>query len=573
MSIKKKFATAVATASLLAGLFGSAFVPSAMGAVILPVDTVVAKYTTLTEGPEVKQAGSAKVFGFQTEDSDDGAVDADAYIDIALFTAGAAGAGTDELDMTDADNAAAVLKATSSNSAVNVGWGYDDAGADAAGEDGADVDLLNDDADTFADAVACSGNITVGTTSSVKEVTGSDNDATPSGVFRLCFASETVTTAATSTITITWDGAVVATFTVTAVGPVASLTASITGGYKYVAEDNNAIDAWFTIIAKDAAGVQINGASTSISNETVTVSDWADQVENVQESQIVALGANIDTIGTGTSEIGYELESGACTEESGAGEDDGDAGSSYALKFEHTTAGGDDVVSNAVTITCTLNSDGARVTAVTPEATSGSDSYADAAANGDGKLELVATVVDANGTPLGDGAAILSSNDTGMNFGWEFDGDADLNYDRILGQDATSGLLLFADMDPGTNRFGRFSYTLTATDSDLSTDAGEEVEKEFAKTYTAINSADPATITKVRNAAKTSAVFTADMGEDAAFELVYFTIEKANGNVVEYARRANAIGVAKLTLSRRNTTIYVYASESADTDVIKCVFK
>ena len=63
------------------------------------------------------------------------------------------------------------------------------------------------------------------------------------------------------------------------------------------------------------------------------------------------------------------------------------------------------------------------------------------------------------------------------------------------------------------------------------------------------------------------------MGEDAAFELVYFTIEKANGNVVEYARRANANGVAKLTLNRRNTTIYVYASESADTDVIKCVFK
>ena len=576
MSIKKKFATAVATASLLAGLFGSAFVPSAMGAVILPVDTVVAKYTTLTEGPEVKQAGSAKVFGFQTEDSDDGAVDADAYIDIALFTAGAAGAGTDELDMTDADNAAAVLKATSSNSAVNVGWGYDDAGADAAGEDGADVDLLNDDADTFADAVACSGNITVGTTSSVKEVTGSDNDATPSGVFRLCFASETVTTAATSTITITWDGAVVATFTVTAVGPVASLTASITGGYKYVAEDNNAIDAWFTIIAKDAAGVQINGASTSISNETVTVSDWADQVENVQESQIVALGANIDTIGTGTSEIGYELESGACTEESGAGEDDGDAGSSYALKFEHTTAGGDDVVSNAVTITCTLNSDGARVTAVTPEATSGADVYTDADSDGDGKLNLVATVVDANGVPLGDGANILSSNDTGQNFEWEFDGDADLNYDRIFGQDATSGLLLFADMDPGTNRFGRFSYTLTATDSNLdisNVDGDDPVEKEFAFTYTAINSADPATITKVRNAAKTSAVFTADMGEDAAFELVYFTIEKANGNVVEYARRANAIGVAKLTLSRRNTTIYVYASESADTDVIKCVFK
>jgi hypothetical protein len=566
-----------------------------MGAVILPVDTVVAKYTTLTEGSEVHQPTSAKVFSFQTEDSDDGAspsgasvgVNANAYIDIALFTAGAAGAGTTKLDLTDAVNAAAVLKATSSNSAVNVGWGYDNdttdvlpADSDAAGDD--------TDGDGSPDAVACNGDITVGTTSSVADVTGSNNagalDDTDvvgyptahSGVFRLCFAAETVATAATSTITITWDGAVVTTFTVTAVGPVASLTASITGGYKYVAEGNQSADggdlvSWFTIVAKDAAGVQINGTSTSISNEDVVVNDWADQVDNNQDAQIVALGAGGNTIGTGTAMVGYDLAADACQTESGDGEEDGDAGTSYALKFEDATG---DVVSNAVTITCTLNSDGARVTVVTPEATSGSNDYEDADSDGDSKLDLVATVVDADGAPLGDGAGLLTSFDGGSDhFDWAFEGDSALRFYRVAGQDATSGLLLFAHINPDSSRFGRFSYTLTATDSDLSTDAGEEVEKEFAKTYTAINSADPATISKVRNAAKTSAVFTADMGEDAAFELVYFTIEKANGNVVEYARRANANGVAKLTLNRRNTTIYVYASESTDTDVIKCVFK
>ena len=101
----------------------------------------------------------------------------------------------------------------------------------------------------------------------------------------------------------------------------------------------------------------------------------------------------------------------------------------------------------------------------------------------------------------------------------------------------------------------------------------DAVEKAFKLTYTAINAADPVTISKKRNAAKTSAVFTADMGEDSAFDTVYFTVEKKNGNVVEYARRANATGIAKLTLNRRNTTIYVYASYDADTDVIKCVFK
>ena len=49
MSIKNKFATAVATASLLAGLFGSAFVPSALAAREVPLDTPsVAKTETWT---------------------------------------------------------------------------------------------------------------------------------------------------------------------------------------------------------------------------------------------------------------------------------------------------------------------------------------------------------------------------------------------------------------------------------------------------------------------------------------------------------------------------------------------
>jgi hypothetical protein len=584
MSIKNKFATAVATASLLAGLFGSAFVPSAMGVVILPVDSAVAKYATLTEGTEVKQAGSAKVFGFQTDDSDDLAVDANAYIDIALFTAGAAGAGTTKLDLTDAVNAAAVLKATSSNSAVNVGWGYDNDTTDVlpADSDGAGADTAGDGS---VDAVACNGDITVGTTSSVVDVTGSDNagaladtnvtgyPTAHNGIFRLCFASETVTTAATSTITITWDGAVVATFTVTAVGPVASLTASITDGYKYVAEDNDAIEEWFTIVAKDAAGVQINGASTSISAESVSLNDWTDQPENKQESQIVALGVDIDNIGTGTAFVGYELEADVCLSESGDGEGDGDAASSYALKFEDASG---DVVSNAVTITCTLNSDGARVTAVTPEATTNAGSpngfggitYNETAAGSDDILDLVATVVDENGTPLGDGA-------DDVDFDWDFEGDADLNWDDYGLVPAAGGEIVLGDIEPDTTRFGRFTYTVTALDSDLAiTAAGDDaVEKAFAKTFTAVNSASAASISKVRNAAKTTAIFTADMGEDAAFDVVSFTVELKNGTVVVYDRRANANGVAKLTLSKRTTTIYVYASYNSDTNVMKCVFR
>jgi len=553
MSIKNKFATAVATASLLAGLFGSAFVPSAMGAVILPADSVVPKYTTLTEEAGMHQAGTAKSFGFQTNDAanNDGATNV--AIGINLFSSGAAGAGVTQYDLTSAINDAVILKAVSSNSNIELGWAYKTAGTE---EDCGDTDV---DANFAASA-------------SVVDVAAADGaGAYGPDVFYLCFAAKAVTTAATSTITVTVDGVVATTFSVTAVGPVASLTASITDGYKYVAEDNAAIDEWFTIIAKDAAGVQINGAATSVSNETVTVSDWTDQVDNAQESSIVALGSNIGTIGTGTSDIGYELEASACSEESGSGEGDGDAGSSYALKFEDATG---DVVSNAVTITCTLNSDGARVTAVTPEATTNTGSpngaggitYNETAAGSDDILDLVATVVDEDGISLGDGADCVD-------FDWDFEGDADLDWTDNGCDDATGGEYLLGTLEPDTTRFGRFTYTVTAADSDLSTDAGEEVEKAFAKTFTAVNSASAASISKVRNAAKTTAIFTADMGEDAAFDVVSFTVELKNGTVVVYDRRANADGVAKLTLSKRTTTIYVYASYNSDTNVMKCVFR
>jgi hypothetical protein len=83
------------------------------------------------------------------------------------------------------------------------------------------------------------------------------------------------------------------------------------------------------------------------------------------------------------------------------------------------------------------------------------------------------------------------------------------------------------------------------------------------------------TISKSRNAAKTVATITLDAGEDAAFESVYFQVEKANGNVVEFRRRANGDGVATLVLARRNTVIYVYAfSETSDeSDTIKVRFR
>jgi hypothetical protein len=557
MSIKNRFATAVATASLLAGLFGSAFVPSASAAIVESPDVVLAKYTTLTEGSEVHQAGTAKSFGFQSLDSDDGAVDANAYIDIALYSAGSSGEGTTAYDFDDTvKNENVQLKAVSSNSNVNVGWAYDN------DEDPASTE-------------ACNGDITVGTTSIFTDIegidgAGLDNDET----FRLCFAGETDATAATSTITVTVDGVVATTFSVTAVGPIDSLTASITDGYKYLAEDNDYLDEWLTIVAKDAAGVQINGTSTSVSNEELTLDDWTDNPENQYGDQMGFFQSSMDgdTIGTGTAYTGYDVETDVCYADSGEG-DDGDAGFSYTLKVEDDSG---DVVSNGITITCTLNSDGARVTAVTPEVASASGSknanggltYNETAAGSDDDLTISATVVDENGAPLGDGADCVD-------FDWDFEGDADLEWTDNDCMDATGGEVEIGYLEPDTTRFGRFTYIVTALDSDLAiTAAGDDaVEKAFTKTFTAVNSASTATLSKVRNAAKTTAVFTADMGEDAAYDVVTFTVELKRGIVVEYNRRANANGVAKLTLSKRNTTVYVYASYLDDTNVLKCVFR
>jgi hypothetical protein len=52
-------------------------------------------------------------------------------------------------------------------------------------------------------------------------------------------------------------------------------------------------------------------------------------------------------------------------------------------------------------------------------------------------------------------------------------------------------------------------------------------------------------------------------------------VEKANGAVAEFRRRANGDGIARLVLSRRNTTIYVYAfAETGDeSDTIKVRFR
>jgi hypothetical protein len=545
MSIKKKFATAVATASLLAGLFGSAFVPSAMGVVILPSDAVVAKYTTLNEESGVHQAGTAKSFGFQTNDAANNDGTTSVAIGINLFINGGGGLGGDQYDLTDPLNDEVILKAVSSNSNVELGWAYEASGAE---EDCGDTDVD----DNFA------------ASSSVVDVAAADGaGAYGDDMYYLCFAAKSVATAATSTITVTVDGVVATTFSVTAVGPIASLTASITDGFKYVAEDNVDVDDWFTIIAKDAAGVVINGLSTSVSNENLTIYDWEDNPENVQESVVEPLngsntGEDSTASGSTTQYSVYDLDSDTCVSESGAGEEDGDAGASFSVKFADAATDAD-VVSNALTITCTGGVDGARVTKVTAEATTGDMDFEAQTALDDDFIDIVATLVDVDGAPLGDGTDTYINGDGpgSEDMVISFDGNGDLNWndssDVVIG-----GEVLLGDISPDIAP-GKHTYTITFEDSDLSKDDGAEVEKVFTLSYTAAFVGYDGDITKSRNAAKTTATVVADFGDDGQYGKIQFLIQNANGDQRAVTLNAGSDGAATLVFSRRNQRVTVTA--------------
>jgi hypothetical protein len=85
-------------------------------------------------------------------------------------------------------------------------------------------------------------------------------------------------------------------------------------------------------------------------------------------------------------------------------------------------------------------------------------------------------------------------------------------------------------------------------------------------------------LSRVRNAAKTVATWTADYGVACSNARIEFNWENADGTkfgTVE--RRANIDGVAKFALARRNQTIFVYAAGcdnyGAETDFVKARFR
>ena len=560
MSIKNKFATAVATASLLAGIFGSAFVPSALAAREPDIDDPKPRYSVLDWGTDVLANDDEDAFAIYSADADAaaaGAASDNAWLSVTLFSAGAAGVGT--TGIADAD-----IKATSSSSSLLVS--IIDTGEVCTDND-AGAGLFSQ-TDTYLDAA---------------------EDAAGDEEYIVCLAGATATSSVkNATVTISArdvdsDGAyiVIDTVTVSVLGPVASLSLAIADGYKYVVIDNTAVAEWFTIKGYDAASNLLNGGNSTVTEgeELPAAPDnWADNPENGDETVVSPLDeatavADADASAGGAEMTLYGLEEDACVT---IDDDDAasDVGRSYSVKVQDGTDA--DVVSNAVTITCT-GSD-ARISTIAASDSVGPQVYDDGSGD-DGKLQIIATFVDEDGRPFGDG------NVAALDFGaLSFDGaaalvteleEADIDTTNIGAGDIVGGEIVLADIDDAFDfgRRGKFTYTVEVAEPDLG-DADEDA-LTATLTYTA-SAAEDVTITFTQGKAKRKATVSVDFGEDEAYERAVFYVENAAGVVKEYLRRANADGVATFKFGRRNQTVFVYAdldAGGAPTDIVSIKFR
>ncbi len=556
MSIKNKFATAVATASLLAGLFGSAFVPSALAARDIALDTPsVAKtetwtynddYIMPTLGSNDDVTGADRAFWATTVDEldfdnndqadyiyalDDAAHD-DQAIDYYLYT-------KNDDAVTTAD-----LKATSSSSIIKLAWAYDN---DGTGDNCEDVD------GTFA------------TTDTVTEVDGGSIDGS---LYQLCVKGNGKPGVAT--IAVVANGVTLAPITITVLGDIASLTVVADG--TYVAEDNDNVDGFFTVTAKDSAGNIINGPNTGVgggvyldANEEFSYLFGAESnPDNQQGDSIDFFETNIESNGAvnalGNDNYSYnqvDLSDFACLSETASGENDGDAGKSYSLALAIDNEDDDTITSNSFSITCTGPGSDAKLSKFEVETTSGDLEYTD---DVDDAISIYGYFVDQAGRPLGAGACLDLDTDFGLDYSASssFSSELDIDvYGDCVDTDGTTKIEI-GYLTPDMAYVAKFPYTISVDSSDLQ--SATAVAKSLATFYTATNpDAIAYALTVVRSNAKTRATITANFGAECSNQMVDFDVELANGDVKFLTRRANINGVAVLNFERRNTKVYVTA--------------
>jgi len=572
MSIKKKFVTAITTAGLLAGLFGSAFVPSALargGAGTAPAPGLSDwSFDTENSFPDFNQSGVEVLSGENSGTA------------MSVVIASHQDTGEDDLsigfilnDSSGDDIEVATLVATSTGF-VEVGWALRQ--KFATNEDG-DGPYRNIDCDSnYMDDSAFGLTDTVTNAKSDGDINSDKGNYLEAGEFRLCFRVKDSTKPGKSTITVTANGVKLTTITMTVLGDLKSLTLSAKRGYASVATGNADIDDFFTVIGKDSAGQVINqtpGVDIYLNNylnEAVTEagSDEGDVIEDGQGDTMNFVDNTFDN----TSSL--DLNSSVCDTESYTGAGDADAGKSYALAVEMQNWDGDVITSNAVTIACTGADSKAVLSDIVAETATGEADWAASTAgkaDSDGVIAIYATVKDSAGRLMG------LDNTIGFDITLSADFDTELDLTEVESQVGPGGKIMLGYIVPDMGALAKYSYEVTIADSNF----GTALDQELVKTlyYSAVSGIElDYSLSRVRNAAKTVATWTADYGVACSNARIEFNWENADGTkfgTVE--RRANINGVAKFSLARRNQSIFVYAAGcdnyGAETDFVKARFR
>jgi hypothetical protein len=615
MSIKKKFATAVATAGLLAGLFGSALVPSALARG--GVDATESAAFLANEGDwdsgQIEESAIDKGHNDRdlwSEDAGDPGYELGNIRFGSFYGMVGRDSSYDNYDANDFsigfyvadDNGDPITLAdlsvtASGDKAVEFAWAYRQNGDD--GLIRCESDKLDSAFDTTSDQI---DNIET-------SAEGGDRNWYGQGYYWLCIRSVDVDVMGDTTLTVKANDVTISTVKVEVIGDVDSLTLSTTYGNNNVADNNNQIGNFWTVIAKDAEGQALNANGDGY---------WTYLNDITNEDTLDSLDVDDVTGGTRTKDADgnyvdfFNGTDGWHEEQTGLMADVcdlHDVGDSLSAKAQVTNLTGDVVRSNAVSLKCTEANTESVVTDYTMEyaasnniltgeatwdaSTQGKadktlcevnsyDGAYDQALNGYQGVSIYAIVKDTEGNLMG------IDDSTAFSFGG---GDpdiaatnSDLGVDDYSGALTAGGKVLIGCINPDMSAAAKYKLTVTTENPDTSESDEDDLVESFYYVVSSIDS--DYSLTRVRNAAKTSATWTADFGLECSNAIVYFDWENADGTKGTFSgsqlrRRADFDGVATLTLNKRNMVVFVTAyacddfSDPADLELgpLKARFK
>ena len=651
MSIKKKFATAIATSALLAGLFGSAFVPLALAQTAGTADYTVTCTGEDTNSESGLPNAAALLSGTTDEDgecnflysvtpvfvvtvnnvddTDDGnwdftvdggmiksisiAADADggttsttvavgngsATVNltadngddqgfVATITLNKVAAGDDAtLTVTSSDSIDVIIAtATSLASSLKNAVSDEYSTLDTDSQDVDDNDYATDsilyvmaedlvaadsgeiavDVETVYDAdpvtwplitATVTGDLLVSVTTAADcdAVTAAEYDTSYSAIAdgdnTVCLigANGDATDAGAATLKIVAGGVTLLDADVTILGYVTDVVA--TKGMNYFAT-GGALDGAAALYAakltyKDAAGGNLNTLCAAATEVCASIDAEYDDLVTFKldpatgtyaTTARVDVGDDAGFEGDHASADGYISYNDVCN-----GADSGDV---FNVKATYENEDEDDIV-EIWSVKCT-DSDGI-ITKIAGEAAS--------AAPG-AEVDVLYTVTDSEGLPCGYGCQVTSDGDITVTL-QPAGGTAAT---EIRASDGTA--LVASDFDDAVVELtivdGAGSVTV-----DMPTTAGNyafvidyadigdgETEGSWTVRFTVTNVAAAPT-SQALTAGKKKLTATADFGYSAAGAKIAFTLEKSNGTVKTYYRKANASGVAKFTLRFRGT--------------------